>query len=57
MRKLLVINLLVLAGLLALAEVTAALMAQWKGEPLALVRLARRFKDSNRPKAVESAKG
>ena len=57
MRKLLVINLLVLAGLLALAEVTAALMAQRQGEPLALVRLARRFKDSNASKAVDSVKG
>ena len=37
MRKLLVTNLLVLAGLLALAEVMAALVAQRDGEPLAVV--------------------
>ena len=46
MRKLLVTNLLVLAGLLALAEVMAALVAQRDGEPLAVVRLARRLKRS-----------
>ena len=44
MRKLLAINLLVLAGLLAAAEVTAALIAHRQGEPLALVRLIRQLK-------------
>ncbi|QNI57039.1 hypothetical protein SynBIOSU31_00118 [Synechococcus sp. BIOS-U3-1] len=45
MRKLLVVNLLILASLLAIAEVIAALVAQHKGEPLALVRLARQLKN------------
>ena len=40
MRKLLVVNLLVLAGLVAAAELAAALIAQQRGEPLALIRLA-----------------
>ena len=44
MRKLLVVNLGVLAGLLAIAEVIAALAAQQRGEPLALIRLARQLK-------------
>ena len=44
MRKLLVVNLLVLAGLVAAAELAAALIAQQRGEPLALIRLARSLK-------------
>ena len=55
MRKLLVTNLLVLAGLLALAEVMAALEAQRHGEALAVVRLARRLKNSNRSKPLDSS--
>ena len=55
MRKLLVTNLLVLAGLLSLAEVTAALIAQRHGESLALVRLARRLKSSSPPKPLDPA--
>ena len=44
MRKLLVVNLLILASLLAIAEVIAALIGQQQGQPLALVRLARQLK-------------
>ena len=44
MRKLLVVNLLILASLLAIAEVIAGLIGQQQGEPLALVRLARQIK-------------
>lgn len=44
MRKLLAVNILVLIGLLAIAEVIASLVAQQQGEPLALVRLARQLK-------------
>ena len=57
MRKLLVTNLLVFAGLLALAEVTASLVAQWQGESLALVRLARRLKSANQPKPLDGSQG
>ena len=53
MRKLLVTNLLVLAGLLAFAEVIAALVAQRYGEPLAVLRLARRLKSSNPSKTLD----
>ena len=55
MRKLLVTNLLVLAGLLALAEVMAALVAQRDGEPLAVVRLARRLKRSTPSTTLDSS--
>ena len=55
MRKLLVTNLLVLAGLLALAEVMASLAAQRHGEPLALVRLARRLKSAHPSKPLDSS--
>ena len=47
MRKLLVVNLLILASLLAIAEVIAALIGQQQGEPLALVRLARQLKSGS----------
>lgn len=55
MRKLLVTNLLVLAGLLALAELTAALIEQRHGEPLAVVRLARRLKRPSPSKSLDSS--
>ena len=55
MRKLLVTNLLVLAGLLALAEVMAALEAQRHGEALAVVRLARRLKSAHPSKPLDSS--
>jgi len=44
MRKLLVVNLVILASLLAIAEVIAALIGQQQGEPLALIRRARQLK-------------
>ncbi len=47
MRKLLLINLLVFAGLLALAETVASLMQSRQGQPLALVRLARQLRSSS----------
>ena len=40
MRKLLLLNLLIFAGLMALAEATASLLRSRVGEPLAVVRLA-----------------
>ncbi len=46
MRKLLLINLLVFAGLLALAETAASLLQSRQGQPLALVRLARQLGSS-----------
>jgi hypothetical protein len=46
-RKLLLINLLVFAGLLALAETVASLMQSRQGQPLALVRLARQLRSSS----------
>ena len=55
MRKLLITNLLVLAGLLAMAEVMAALVAQRDGEPLAVVRLARRLKRSIQSTTLDSS--
>ena len=56
MRKLLVVNLLILASLLAIAEVIAALVGQQQGEPLALIRLARQLK-SGRPNQTPTAIG
>ena len=49
MRKLLLINVLVFAGLIALAETTASLLLSRAGEPLALVRLAQRLRSSSTP--------
>ena len=55
MRKVLVVNLIVLASLLALAETTASLLAIRKGEDLALVRLARSLKaEKAQDQATES---
>ena len=55
MRKVLVVNLIVLASLLALAETTASLLAARKGEDLALVRLARSLKaEKAQDQATES---
>jgi len=45
-RKLLLINLLVFAGLLALAETAASLLQSRQGQPLALVRLAQQLRSS-----------
>lgn len=57
MRKLLVINLAVLAGLVAAAELAAGLIAQQRGEPLALIRLARTLKSkrTNPARPTDSA--
>ena len=44
MRKLLLINLLVFAGLLAVAETAASLLESRQGQPLALVRLAQQLR-------------
>ena len=46
MRKLLLLNLLIFAGLMALAEATASLLLSRVGEPLALVRLAQELRSS-----------
>jgi hypothetical protein len=48
-RKLLLINLLVFAGLLALAETAAGLLQSHQGQPLALVRFARQLRSSAAP--------
>jgi hypothetical protein len=52
-RKLLLINLLVFAGLVALAETAASLLQSRQGQPLALVRLAQQLR--SRPAAPEQA--
>ena len=44
MRKLLLINLLVFAGLLAVVEAAASLLQSQQGQPLALVRLVQRLR-------------
>ena len=49
MRKLLLLNLLVFIGLLALAETAASLVQSRQGQPLALVRLARQLRSNAAP--------
>ena len=44
MRKLLLINLLVFAGVVALAETAASLLQSRQGEPIAMVRMARQLR-------------